>query len=896
MLWDVHPAGDRLRSRFTYHQPRELSTIRLAHDPGLILRSVQTPGRSEVFFEDAQDGQWLLSIDPPLLPGSTISIDCWRPREPAREGSARPRMVPGGEGEVIRQLPQIQPVGVERFTGSLGVRRPGDWTGRLEPLHDTDPINDESFVRAWGQLPTEPLTLSGTSRFARDLLATFHTGLTPSRVQVRPALQLRIESGRIAMILDAEMIELSGHSPLSEAMLPEGIQVSQVSGDGLMDWTISADHHLHLTWGRPGSGPRRRVRIVAWIPLSEDPLEIGSRQHRVRTPWVNWIGTEAGTASLVVSSDSKLVLTGADGLTPMPPPSPYRLAFQVDDASRLGEIRWEPVPPRVAVTIESQMTLYSDYAQWVAVLRYDVMGGALDAIHLEIPKGWADPAKFHLSGEDFQLTPEIRGPSARWTITPRRPLWGSHRLVVRSKVPLPADREIIYPEVVPWGNGGFDAFLSIVNATGSPLTSEASTGLQPIDPATHFQAKEFIRDLGTTAGAYRVLRAPWVLRQRLPGAIPESGSSQDDNARVVLEDLMITVMPDRSILGRAIYETVPESGRMLTIELPTDSSILWAAVESNPTIPLRSGPGAWSIVLEGRRDDRVCVIWKTDAPVTSSTLPSSGWSAVLPRAGVGPSRSFLELFAPPEVAIAEIPAGFETATMPRLEMDRADWILQSIVRFLGQLDRSSGRDHKRLVGLLINHELTLRIALRSARWRESGQAQSSADPDLERIPSARIALADAVTSAGLVDDLTAAQSYLGESAVVDGRPPAGIPEPTALTRIRAFGKPTAMIGITKGTDDQSPPAVLILESHRVGLSLDLSSLDRTAIAALLLAAAAIAATLCAGYRTACAAAMAIALGVAAMTGGPTLLAGGLGLAAVGWSQGRATRAWGASSR
>lgn len=139
-------------------------------------------------------------------------------------------------------------MGVERFTGSLGVRRPGDWTGRLEPLPNTDPINDESFVKAWGQLPTEPLTLSGTSRFSRDLLATYQTGPTPSRVQVRPALQLRIESGRIALILDADLIELSGHSPLIEAVLPEGIQITQVAGDGLMDWTISPDHHLHLIW------------------------------------------------------------------------------------------------------------------------------------------------------------------------------------------------------------------------------------------------------------------------------------------------------------------------------------------------------------------------------------------------------------------------------------------------------------------------------------------------------------------------------------------------------------------------------------------------------------------------------------------------------------------------
>lgn len=230
----------------------------------------------------------------------------------------------------------------------------------------------------------------------------------------------------------------------------------------------------------------------------------------MRTPWIDWVGAETGTGSLVVSSDSKPVLTGAEGTIPIPPPpvslepgglrsAPYRLAYQVDDSSRLGEIRWEPAPPRVTVTIESQMTLYADFAQWVAVVRYDVMGGALDAIHLEIPAAWAAQANLHISGEDFQLTPGVRGPSTVWTIKPRRPLWGSHRLVIRSTLALPADREIVYPELAPLGKeGAFKAYLGIVNATGHPLTWEGSTGLQPIDYV--FQAKEFARDYGTAAG------------------------------------------------------------------------------------------------------------------------------------------------------------------------------------------------------------------------------------------------------------------------------------------------------------------------------------------------------------------------------------------------------------
>ena len=53
--------------------------------------------------------------------------------------------------------------------------------------------------------------------------------------------------------------------------------------------------------------------------------------------------------------------------------------------------------------------------------------------------------------------------------------------------------------------------------------------------------------------------------------------------------------------------------------------------------------------------------------------------------------------------------------MARLDMARADWLAQSIRESLAKLDRSSGRDHERLVSLLINHELALRAAERAAR-------------------------------------------------------------------------------------------------------------------------------------------------------------------------------------
>jgi hypothetical protein len=901
-LWDVNPAGDRLRARLTYHMPRELSTIRLSHDPGLILRSVQAPGRSEVFFEDSQDGQWILSIDPPLPPGATLAIDCWRPWDAAPGDAGSPPTTPGRSGEVVREIPKIQPVGVERFSGALGMRRPGDWTGRLEPRPGIEPIHDEAFVKAWGNLTDEPLTLSGTSRFSGQLVATLHTGLTASRVQVRPAVQVRLESGRIVVTVDAELVELSGHFPLTEAELPEGIRVTQVSGDGLMDWTISADHHLHLIWQRPGSSPRRHLRISGWIPLPEEPLKVGSRPHRARVPWFGWGTAEAAAGSLLISSNVRVEVQGSAGLTPVPTnPEPVptgaagpasrtytTLEYQVNDPGRLGEMRWDPPPPRVAVTIESQMTLYADFAEWVAVLRYDVSGGALDAIHLKLPAAWAAQATLHPSGEDFQITSETRGPSSFWSITPRRPFWGSHRFVLRSTLPLTADREIVYPDLAPLGNNGaFDAYLGIVNATGHPLISEGLTGLDMIDYATRFQDKEFARDVGTPDRAFHVRKNPWVLRTQLPRGIPESGGSQDHDARIASADLAMTVLPDRTIIGRAVYETVPDSGHLLTIQLPAGTSISWAAVDSNPTVPLQSGPEAWSIVLDGRREERICVIWKT-GPAASPAPRSGSWSIAIPRAGLGTSRSLLGVFTSSGVSVEGIPAGFEPASMARIELARADGIAQSIGSFLRQLDRSSGRDHERLVSLLIGHELALRSAERGTLWNESGRTQSPDDSARERIAKARGTVNDAVSSAGLRDDLASALGYLGESKGGLDRPTAGIPEPIALGRIRTFGQPTGMLGTAKGIDDASPPAALTLQDASPGLPPNQTD-DGLPMVVLLLPGAALAATLASGYRSAGAGAMAIVLGAAAYIGGPTLLAGGLGLAAFAWHKGGAAR-------
>ena len=151
ILWDITPAGDRVRRASTCHQPAGLATIRVAHQEGLILRSAQAPGSVETFCEEkAGKGEWIVHVDPPLKAGSTVELDCWLPSGETRADAGKSHAVPATLSGSIHECPRLRPIGVERYFGAVGVRRPGDWTGRFDPLPDTDPITDESFVESWG--------------------------------------------------------------------------------------------------------------------------------------------------------------------------------------------------------------------------------------------------------------------------------------------------------------------------------------------------------------------------------------------------------------------------------------------------------------------------------------------------------------------------------------------------------------------------------------------------------------------------------------------------------------------------------------------------------------------------------------------------------------------------
>jgi hypothetical protein len=896
ILWDITPAGDRIRTRLTYQSPENLPSLRLIHPAGLILRAARLRGSDGfVWSEKTGNDEWTLNVDPPLESGETIELDCWMPLEASRALATKLGAKPDKASALLRELPGVQPIGVERYSGVLGARRPGDWAGRLDFIVGSDLVSDESFVKSWGGLPDEPLTLCGTRRFVRESRASLSTGETPVHLTVKPTVELRLEPGRAVMTVDAELAEPSGRIGQVEATVRDGMRIIRVAAEGLADWSTTADGRLRLMFDGSAAAPRRRVQITAAVQESDDPFRIGSSKHRLRVPWIDWLGIEPLAGFLVISSSTKPEIQGSTGMTPISSESSggvgttsprSRLTFRVDDPRQLGEISWASLPGRVSVLVDSQLTIHPDSAEWIAVLRYDVVGGAIDSIHLRMPASWSSAAQLLFSGGGHQLTTETRAQTANWTITPERPVWGSQRLVLRSNRALQSDRELEYPVISPLGKGAVDAAMAVVNSSGRSASVETPFGLERIDHSSRFRAREFASDTGVILGAFRVVEESPILKIQLPRESAGGAESRDGSARVGFADVSVLVMPDRSVMGRASYEPLPGSGSFLTFELPADSKLLWATRDSSHVTPLRSSSGIWSIALEDSRQPHISVIWQS-GPSDDGRSTGSDRSIGIPRAGIGLATTLVTVHVPAQFTLKSDLADLRPSAIARLEMARADWVARSIDDILPKIDRGSNRDHQRLVTMLIGHEMHLKSAQRSedaglSSLRADDERVASAPPWLQ---AARAARSDAVRKAGLTQDLAIANRYFGDAASNLAGSSVAVPEPSAPERIRNFGRPISFLGVLPGIDDSSRRASFLLEKRPWAESVTAPSGESMIALGVLLLVGLLTVFLRRGIPASWMA-LVLTVGLAGYVVGPLGLAGAMVLAAVGWKKAR----------
>ena len=99
--------------------------------------------------------------------------------------------------------------------------------------------SDESFVKSWGSLPEDPLTLCGTRRFVRECRASLPTGRRRAAFgQADGAASVR--AWAVVMTVEAELSEPRVDSGESKQG-PSGSSVIQVSAPGLANWSTTAN-------------------------------------------------------------------------------------------------------------------------------------------------------------------------------------------------------------------------------------------------------------------------------------------------------------------------------------------------------------------------------------------------------------------------------------------------------------------------------------------------------------------------------------------------------------------------------------------------------------------------------------------------------------------------------
>ncbi len=815
VLWDVEPAGDRLRARFTVREPAGLSTIAFKREPGLVLKRVSVTGTTDAFItENEARGEWTLHVDPVLASGSRIELECYRPRD----STATPT-----EPTMPRRPPRLEPAGWERYSCLLGARRPSDWTGRLEPQAGAEVVADDIYVQSWNRLPDDLLTFSGACRLGRESSAILTTGPAPARILVKPTITIAVEPGRLGLAVEADLTDLSGRPNVLAAQLPVGMRPVDVSGDGVREWSIDAANRIRIAFNAPAIGGRRRIRLNGWIPVLLDPLKVVPERISARIPWITWDAVQ-DVGFLITTSSTVLELKGAPGLSRITSesslptsaiPATMRVTYRVDDPTRLGQFSWENPPPRAGVTIASQLAIHPDSAEWTAILRYDVIGGALGSMHLRLPSVWSASAALHDPGGEFQITRETRGVSAFWTITPNRPIWGSRRLVLRSSIPLPTNREIVHPEIAPLGRGNVDVRVCVVNATRRALTTDSSVGLQAIPGEGEFMDPEFSSE-GARVGIFRVASEPWVLRIQSPQESTITREGRDAAAPATHADLAVVVSTDLGRLGRAFYETAP-GGRVFSFKLPESATLLWASVDSSPAVPLRSAREIWSVPLDERKSARVGLLWRILPPRGGDR--SRRIALGLPETVGGPTPAVIAVYAPAEVAIDLGAESLERVSLARYDLARADALARSTREFLPRLDRSSARDHEKLVSMLINQEMILREADRSVTLGPLFEPSPEGPRTIRESESVKLARgewAETTRGLGLSADLAAARSYLGLTPQGTVQPRIAAPEQSPAERIPTLGRPTTLTGSLSGLDQPANSRPLSLEPRPIG--------------------------------------------------------------------------------
>lgn len=739
VLWDVEPAGDRIRMRITARSGDPLDRIALELGPGLLVRSVDRPGAIDAAIRAVAAGTtWTMPLSPSLAVGQSVTIELWRPLEIGLDDRAR-------------RLPHVEPSGLKGYSGLVGVRRPESWSGRLGPGDGGEPVPDDVFAREWGPFPDATATFAGAVRLVGAPQLTLHAGPWQERPRLRPTVTLDLSPGRLDVRAEAEVSNDGGWARELEAIIPPDLRIARVEAAGLTNWCRPADDRIRLRFDGDPSPLPRTIRLFGWVPIDDDPMASGTKRSEAEAPWPSWMGSDILPGALDITAPSHVAfrLEPQAGVlatvVAAAVPGTSHSRFLVPSGSAPGRLRWTAEPNAVTVRVQSLVTLHPESADWVASARYSVASGPCPPIKLRLPAEWADAATAEIDGVPVVPVVDPKGAGVSWTLHPDRPAWGGARVTIRASRPRRGDVPLSFPDLVPLGRPQLDradSYLAYVDASGMPAVVEGSAELQAVD-ASRWDSDDLPWPPGTARNVLRVVKEGWSLRF-LASAQPRASS---EGAGVALAELECSLTADGAFIGRASYDLDGRPASTLILTLPQGAEPLAAAVDGAAVVPRRDGAGRIVIPLPDVPPSRVVLSWRgrIDASRAGALplpiLPGQAAPTLLSVSAPGRSRFTV---SSPTVAVPATEA----------EAIAVDLRARLISERLAAFDRGSPRDRAALLAALIRFELQVRGAERAVMGSKSSA-------NLSLLQSGRRSLDDALSATGLDEFARSAAARVG---------------------------------------------------------------------------------------------------------------------------------------
>ena len=788
-LWDIEPAGDRLRLRIIATGPSGLSRLSLRLDPGASVRSVQVPaGLVQAHCSDLPTGVACdLALDPALAPGEAITVDVWSSLDEAATDR--------------RRSPGVEILGPTLEDASYGVRRPESWEGRLAPTPELDLVSDDAFARAWGSFPDAARTLAGAARVGTPARMEIATGPPRASPHVRPSVLLEISPGRLDVMADATWTGTPGAREI-EIGVPRDLRLTRVECVGLSDWEQVADDRLRLRFDGDLPPGARRIRIVGWTPLEGDPLSPGPSRGELVAPWTTWPGavTEPGVLTIASPPGVTFRLRPDDGVTRTAPPTVagarFLAAFALPPGAKPGVLEWAVETGGVTVRVQSLLTLHPEAVEWTATARYRVPWGPCPPIRLRFPTAWADAITAEIPGSKARPIVDRGDESTVWTLQPDPAAWGYVRVILRGSRPRDRSQPLEFPDLVPLGRASVDSvdsFLGYADASGESTIVEGSSQLQAI-AGDRWDEDEIPWPLDMPRNVFRVLREGWSLVFRSPSSAASPGA-ETGSATATLAEYSCVLGAEGNLVGRAIFHLRPSISPFLILRTAPTDNLLGAAIDGRPTRPLRDPAGLVYLPLPDGGASLLSFAWEGKS--AANRIPGRDRITV-PVIEGQVTPAILRVSAPPSVAMrSDLHAGLglREGSIMDANLRGLEASALAIQGRLGTLDRGSNEALTALLGDLIDFEIRAREAIRGARLSPS----RGAIPAVGSIERIRDQVGETLVAEGLGDYVASARARVGRQGddPLANRPiPPPPPDPF---RVHAIGPSRVFVGEIGGT-------------------------------------------------------------------------------------------------